>query len=80
MSACLLAAAVEQICVYVFFLSQIVISDSGPVLHQVVAIPLRKYVAVRAVDKILTDAGFITAYHYIVPKASVGPPCILGGV
>ncbi|CAM9798583.1 unnamed protein product, partial [Ectocarpus sp. 8 AP-2014] len=44
---------------------------------QVVAIPLRKYVAVRAVDKILTDAGFITAYHYIVPKASGGPPCIV---
>ncbi|CAM9572835.1 unnamed protein product [Ectocarpus sp. 12 AP-2014] len=39
---------------------------------QVVAIPLRKYVAVRAVDNILTDAGFITAYHYIVPKASGG--------
>ncbi|CAN0353593.1 unnamed protein product, partial [Ectocarpus fasciculatus] len=35
---------------------------------QVVAIPLRKYVAVRAVDKILTDAGFLTTYHYVVPK------------
>ncbi|CBJ49230.1 expressed unknown protein [Ectocarpus siliculosus] len=41
---------------------------------QVVAIPLRKYVAVRAVDKILTDAGFITAYHYIVPKVRQSHP------
>ncbi|CAB1115615.1 unnamed protein product [Ectocarpus sp. CCAP 1310/34] len=41
---------------------------------QVVAIPLRKYVAVRAVDKILTDAGFITAYHYIKPQVRQSHP------
>lgn len=49
-------------------------------VHQVVAIPLRKYVAVRAVDKILTDAGFLTTYHYVVPKVSGGSVCRRRGV
>ncbi|CAM9616467.1 unnamed protein product [Scytosiphon promiscuus] len=42
---------------------------------QVVAIPLRKYVAVRAMDQILTAAGFCTTFYYNVPKVPAHKAC-----
>lgn len=40
-------------------------------LPQVVAIPLRNYAAVRAVDTLLIEAGFKTTFHYTVPKVCI---------
>jgi len=54
------------------FLNPLATFSVLPPAHKVVAIPLRNYAALRAVDTLLSDAGFLTTFHYTVPK--VGPP------